>query len=425
MRDLGLRAAAFLAFVALLAGSVWAAYAFLAVEGAEVRPLDDSFSVAAGRSFTVPYTLLNVGSAETELRLVVADAAGAAFEVEDASPTRLGAFEETPGWLTVAVPAGLPPGDRALEIAAVDASGARFGAATVRVTVVAPEGGAAAGDRVGVWYVGRFEDGRVFDTNVQAIGEGPWPKAEVFRPRTAWEPISVTAGPVSDVIPGVGRGVLGLHVGESVTVVIPPEEGYGPAWRNQTVPRQVELERERVVPLADRQTARATWERHIASTGQGDPAAFGVNDTFVITQEPNTYTARIVRMTADTVVYRFELQVGERYTFFAFWPEGSEVVALNDTAAVLRTTPTTAPEQGFTYFRPWENMTYVASIDEQHIVLRSDVPEGFTYEVPGGEGQPPTTLRVARVTDTEIVVETPNPEQFAGVTLVFDLTRVS
>lgn len=424
MRDLGLRAAAFLAFVALLAGSVWAAYAFLAVEGAEVRPLDDAYTVGAGRAFTVPYTLLNSGSNDADLRLVVTDALGATFRASDAAHA-LGSFEENAGWLTLEVPANAAPGDHLLEIAAVDADGARLGAATVTVRVLAAEGGVAAGERVGVWYVGRFEDGRIFRTNVQAIAEGPWPKAPGFRADPAWTPFVVAAGPATDTVPGLGVAVVGLHPGETRTVVVPPEDGYGPEWFNQTVPRDVELRREAVVPLPVRTIQRATWERHITTTGQGDPGSYAANDTFEIYDELNTYLARLVSLTPQSVAYRFELNLGEKYTFFGFWPNASEVVALNETTAVLRTTPNTEPDERFTYFRPWPNMTYVKSIDDETIVIRSDVPEGFVYDVPGAEGQPDTRLRVARLTDTEIVVETRNPEDLAGRTLVFDVTLAS
>lgn len=420
MRDLGLRAAAFVGFVALLAGSVWAAYAFLAVEGAEVRPLDDAYVVSAGRSFTIPYTLLNTGSQAADLRLVVTDPAGLDLGAPTGTVT-LEAFDEAPGWLTLTVPAGTPPGGHVVEIAAVDATGARLGAVTVTVTVAAPQGGAQLGTAVPVWYVGRHTNGTIFDTNVEALGEGPWPKAGTFRTHASWEPLTVQAGPGAEVVPGFAAALEGIHPGESRTVVIPPEEAYGPKWFNQTVPRDVEILRDRIVPLPDRSIQRPTWERHIVATEQGEPAEYAANDTFEIYDELNTYNARIVSLSSTVVVYRFDLNVGEKYSFYDFWPNASEVVSVNETAAVLRTTPNTAPEERFTYFRPWVDMSYVKSMDEEKIVIRSDVPEGFSYQSPGAEGQAPTTLRVGRVTETQIVVETPNPHQLAGETLVFDI----
>jgi peptidylprolyl isomerase len=67
------------------------------------------------------------------------------------------------------------------------------------------------GDLVRVHYTGTLEDDSVFDTS---------------RGR---EPLSFEAG-AGDVIPGFDEGVLGMRVGETRRIVIPPEVGYGP-WK--------------------------------------------------------------------------------------------------------------------------------------------------------------------------------------------------
>lgn len=67
---------------------------------------------------------------------------------------------------------------------------------------------AKRGDRVRVNYIGRFTDGTVFDSS-----EGH-------------EPLEFTIG-ASEVIAGFDRAVIGLAAGESRTVEVPPEEGYG------------------------------------------------------------------------------------------------------------------------------------------------------------------------------------------------------
>ena len=67
---------------------------------------------------------------------------------------------------------------------------------------------ARPGDRVRVNYVGRFVDGTVFDSS-----EGH-------------EPLEFTIG-AGEVIAGFEHGVVGLLVGETRTVEVPPEDGYG------------------------------------------------------------------------------------------------------------------------------------------------------------------------------------------------------
>lgn len=64
------------------------------------------------------------------------------------------------------------------------------------------------GDRVQIHYTGRLEDGTVFDSS-----EGR-------------DPLEFTAEG-HEVIPGVDRAVSGLQQGESKTVVVSAEEGYG------------------------------------------------------------------------------------------------------------------------------------------------------------------------------------------------------
>lgn len=68
---------------------------------------------------------------------------------------------------------------------------------------------AKRGDAVKVHYVGKFEDGTVFDTSRER------------------EPLPFTIGE-GEVIPGFEEAVVGMHSGESKKVVIPAENAYGP-----------------------------------------------------------------------------------------------------------------------------------------------------------------------------------------------------
>jgi peptidylprolyl isomerase len=64
------------------------------------------------------------------------------------------------------------------------------------------------GDTVEVDYTGKFENGEVFDSSVDR------------------DPLMFRAG-AGQVIPGFDKAVLGMKVGDSKTVTIPPEEAYG------------------------------------------------------------------------------------------------------------------------------------------------------------------------------------------------------
>ena len=64
------------------------------------------------------------------------------------------------------------------------------------------------GKRVTMDYVGRFEDGSIFDSS------------------TGNTPLSFVVGQ-GQVIDGIDQGILGMRVGGKRTIVVPPELGYG------------------------------------------------------------------------------------------------------------------------------------------------------------------------------------------------------
>jgi peptidylprolyl isomerase len=65
------------------------------------------------------------------------------------------------------------------------------------------------GDKVSIHYTGSLEDKTVFDTSENR------------------EPLEFTLGD-KNLIAGMTNGVRGMKVGESKTITIPQEEGYGP-----------------------------------------------------------------------------------------------------------------------------------------------------------------------------------------------------
>ena len=68
---------------------------------------------------------------------------------------------------------------------------------------------ASDGDTVRIHYTGTLEDSTVFDSSLER------------------DPLEVTLGE-GMLIPGFEEAVRGMHVGQSKTVTISPEEAYGP-----------------------------------------------------------------------------------------------------------------------------------------------------------------------------------------------------
>ncbi len=80
---------------------------------------------------------------------------------------------------------------------------------------------AAKGDTVRVDYVGKLEDGTVFDTSLQAEA------AKAGLPlRPSYSPLEFKVG-AGQMIAGFDAGVVGMSEGQEKTVKITPENGYG------------------------------------------------------------------------------------------------------------------------------------------------------------------------------------------------------
>lgn len=76
-------------------------------------------------------------------------------------------------------------------------------------TVIGGGDVAQLGDRVVVNYVGKFTDGKVFDSSISRN-----------------EPFQFVLGS-SQVIQGWNQGIVGMRVGGKRTIVVPPDLGYG------------------------------------------------------------------------------------------------------------------------------------------------------------------------------------------------------
>ena len=78
------------------------------------------------------------------------------------------------------------------------------------------------GDYVQVDYVGKLEDGTVFDTSVKDVAI----EAGIYNQKRDYQQLEFTVG-AGEMIGGFDKGVVGMAVGENKTLTIPPEEAYG------------------------------------------------------------------------------------------------------------------------------------------------------------------------------------------------------
>lgn len=79
-----------------------------------------------------------------------------------------------------------------------------------------------AGDTVKVDYIGRLENGKVFDTSIAEVAK----KEGIYVNNTSYAPLTFKAGS-GQMIKGFDEAVIGMKVGEEKNVTIPPGEAYG------------------------------------------------------------------------------------------------------------------------------------------------------------------------------------------------------
>ena len=78
------------------------------------------------------------------------------------------------------------------------------------------------GDTISVDYVGMLEDSTVFDTSIKEAAI----EAGIHNQMRNYEPLTFTVG-TGQMIGGFDEGVVGMAVGETKTLKIPPEKAYG------------------------------------------------------------------------------------------------------------------------------------------------------------------------------------------------------
>lgn len=78
------------------------------------------------------------------------------------------------------------------------------------------------GDMVGVNYVGKLEDGTVFDTSFEQIAKDN----ALYNPQRPYAPIEFTVGS-GQMIAGFDNAVVGMKEGDTKTITLPPAEAYG------------------------------------------------------------------------------------------------------------------------------------------------------------------------------------------------------
>lgn len=425
MRALLLKTLAFAAFVLVLAGSTYGAYQYIQPEGLVVRgvtltAVEPRLTVAPGADVGFGVVVRNTGAEAEEVRLSVSGtglAPGAPVTLTVPSGERIGAF------VSARILDGAAAGPATALVEGVTAGEEpRRGEARIALTVLPEADGLREGEGVVLDFVGRVVGLGIFNTNLPAYAEGPFPKTEFYQP--AEGSITVYTGAAGGANAGFWTRILGVRDGEARTIAIPPEEAYGPKRLSESADRRSEVNRTISFPVRETKQTIAAWTEELKAADQGTPDDYAVNDTFTVTEEGNAFRFRVTNKTATEVSYVLAPALGDRYTLptAPWWERGAEVVEATPTSVVFILTPTTDPGEAFTFFEYWPDASAVESVNETTIVVKHSPAVGLEYQKAGGGfGGAPVAYRVDEVTERRIVSSFESRNPLAGETLLFDI----
>ncbi len=251
------------------------------------------------------------------------------------------------------------------------------------------------GDNISVDYIGSIKGGKVFDTSIESVAKAN----NISTPGRDFKPLKFTVGK-GQVIKGFDEGVIGMKVGDSRTLEIPPEKGYG-----SVDPRAIQI-----VPVIQDMPVTRTFPKILEIPTDQFERVFGPNHTVGDSVNyPDTNINLTVKNIASNVSLTFNLTVG--YTISqsgAPWNE--TVVKIDDKNITIKAD---VKKNDIIHFQgaPWN--TTVIDVNDTDITLKHNaVPDTEVRTMFG-------SMRI-HFNETSIIMDQ-NPE-LAGKTLIFNVT---
>lgn len=167
-------------------------------------------------------------------------------------------------------------------------------------SVEAAEDVVTVGQTIKVDYIGKLLDGRVFDTSLYSVAsnDAAYPKTLSFtlKANTSYVPLTFKVGG-GTMISGFETAVVGMRVGETKTVTLPPEEAYGPMDQSKLVTFQL-TEAVPLVRIFNASTFKAEYGEDAASGLTVYDPVYGWAATVM---EYNAWTDRVTVKNAPTL----------------------------------------------------------------------------------------------------------------------------
>ncbi len=255
------------------------------------------------------------------------------------------------------------------------------------------------GDNISVDYVGRIEGGKVFDTSIESVAR----QDDVYNQGRKYQPLNFTVGK-GQVIKGFDEGVVGMKVGDTKTITIPQEKGYGP----------IDPSKISTYPIIQSFPAMTTISSVLEIPAGQFKTIFGLNhsvgDIVRITNSNVNLTVKNISTTNVSLAYN--LGVGDKiYQKGAPWNE--TVVSIDDKNIKIRAD---LNKNDVVHLPDAFWNSTVIDVNDTNITLRHDaIPD---KEVPSMFGS-------MRIHFNETVITIDQNNKLAGKTLVFEVTMRS
>lgn len=251
------------------------------------------------------------------------------------------------------------------------------------------------GDIISVDYIGRIEGGKVFDTSIESVAK----QNDIYTQGRKYQPLNFTVGK-GEIIKGFDEGVIGMKVGDTKTLTVPPDKGYGP----------IDPSKISTIPIIQSIPATTTIPKVTEIPADQFKSIFGPNHTVGDNVNvPNTNFNLTVKSIGSNVSLAYNLTVGYEIVQKGI-PWNETVTAADDkniTVKIdLKKNDIIRLPDAF-----WNST--VIDINETNITLRHEaIPD---KEIPMMSGS-------ARVHFNETSITIDQNNKLAGKTLIFDVT---
>ena len=248
------------------------------------------------------------------------------------------------------------------------------------------------GDNVSVDYT-VIVDGSIIATSVENVAK----ENNLSGPNKKYTPLTFTVGK-GRVIKGFDEGIIGMRIGETKTITIPPEKAFGPKD-----PKLIST-----IPIIQIIPTTITFPKVVSVSVDEFESIFGTdNKVGDIVQTPSNINMTIQNMTNSTVYLSYNVNVGDETTRSGLKEIVIQIDENNITTKNEAKKNDTIQLQGVVW-----NST-VIDVNSENITLRNNrIPDTNIQTLSGNIN--------VHFNDTYITVDL--NKEFAGETMIYNVT---